>query len=421
MRPINRAVSTPHAAIDESKVHSQPFRQCTLGNGMNVFFGQVPRSDIIHLTLGFKAGYLGEDSPATAAGVVRIIESELTREGSVDVNCLCQESFAKFQFFFAGHQWSKVLPRIREMVFFANFSEEGLDAFRADCKWLRTDEENDDVAHLDRVLSTIWYGPDHPYLDTCETGYEEVTVDGLETFHKERYWEKGATIFVSGNVGDDGMQDLEEVFGTLALHDPRPRAPAKSSMFEGEAEFFRCHVDRYQNKGERADLLFKTVHRLGSDGVDVLWKLRFLSFIFGEGLDCRLTTLAKEFKYLAHGHSTVREFDQVAEWVIRTSAAMGSCDAARDLIRRALRQLCEVRMTVEELDRYRYAFLEQRVYRCYDLPEQLRLWEDAMLEGHRSDFFSVGAEVLRDLTPEGLRAVAEKYLKPELFRVGTLS
>lgn len=269
----------------------------------------------------------------------------------------------------------------------------------------------DFLAH--RSLLRATYGEHHPcgnYVE--EEDYRKITPTVLREFYDQYYHSGNCRIYLSGKVTDDVVRRVEAAFGT------EPFGNNRQPLIKPEYSFIATTEKRLFT--ERDDAMQSAV-KLGATTItrqhpDYL-KLRVLMTLFGGYFGSRLMSNIREDKGYTYGISAGIMFYPGSGLLV--ISAETDNQYVEPLIR-------EVYTEIEKLQSTLVSPGELATVRNYMLGEMCRNYEspfslaDAWMFIFTSDldnaYFTRSLEALKEVTPEEIQLLAERYLCKESLK-----
>ena len=145
-------------------------------------------------------------------------------------------------------------------------------------------------------------------------------------------------------------------------------------------------------------------------------KMQVLNNVFGGFFGSRLMDNIREDKGYTYGiHSYLMNHLKTSGLVISTEAGREVCEAAVAEIYKEMKALCDDLIPDDELQLTRN-YLIGSVLSDLDGPFQLASrWKNYILNGLGAEHFYSNMDVIRKVTPEELRDVAQRYMQPDDF------
>lgn len=306
-----------------------------------------------------------------------------------------------------------LLPLLSEMILTPTFPDEAFEAQH------RTRLANMYTAltkpsYVASCLSAeMSYGAEHPYmLPVTPEQCEAVSVEDVRRCHHEGITRHSMHIFVTGDL--DYRPDARDIMATFAKGlapdsvesfvdiPPSPQAPQTRI----------AHLPHTLQSAICATI--PAIGRLHPDYVD----LRHAAIALGGYFGSRLMTNIRERKGLTYGIGAalmgLRESGTVQ---ISAQCDPGYTETVVDEIRKELRLLASEPMSEDELTRLRRDVMST-LATTLDTPLSIMdYYESALLAGIPDGYYAAQVKSITSMTPERLRRIAARYLRPEELRI----
>lgn len=261
-----------------------------------------------------------------------------------------------------------------------------------------------------KALRLAAFGPGHPLgMTEEEWDYDRLTPGMLREFYTKYYHSGNCSVFLSGFVGRDVEERVEQLFGRGAWGEVRP--------YEEPEAYPICPTKARRTFLEKADALQSCVllgwHTLRWKEPDFL-KLRVLITVFGGYFGSRLMSNIREDKGYTYGISArILDFPDTGLGIVACETATANVEPLIGEVYREMERLRTELIGEEELD----------MVRNYLLGEMARSYEgafslaDAWINFEWAELPAAYPErsmrAVKDVTAEELRGLAQKYLTEE--------
>ncbi len=292
-----------------------------------------------------------------------------------------------------------------------HFSEEELNTYIA----RKVDKLSIDLIKNDTVcyreITENLYGADHPYgYNSTKDCFLDLQIEDVKKFYNEHIHSGNCFIFLAGDVQDHFYQDLDKLCQVL------PKG-------------LRSEIDQNRLKrspiGQRTTLLSgaknQTSVRLGTYSVnhkheDYL-KLLYLNTILGGYFGSRLSLNLREDKGITYG------IDSVLETNIHDGLLLISAEVSNDQVKTCLHEvykemdiLCNKLIGSREIMRVNN-YLMGYFITLFDGPfNSIRAVKTLALSHFPLNNLQTYYEELISLDKRDIRVMAQKYLKPDMFK-----
>lgn len=269
----------------------------------------------------------------------------------------------------------------------------------------------DFLAH--RSLLRALYGEQHPcgqYIE--ETDYHAITPAALKAFYNQYYHSGNCDIYLSGKVTDDIIRKVESTLGAEPFGNFHHESVKKSFVLE-PATAKRIFTEREDAMQSAVKLGMNTISRQHPDYM----KLRVLITLFGGYFGSRLMSNIREDKGYTYGISAgIMSYPDSSVLAVSTETDNKYVELL----------ITEIYNEIDKLQQTLVSSGELAMVRNYMLGEMCRNYEssfslaDAWMfiktSGVDDDYFSRSLQAIREVTPEEIRTLAERYLCKEKLK-----
>ena len=325
------------------------------------------------------------------------------------LNRSCYNETASLTLHCLNKHVKELLPVVKELITDSIFPEEELSIYKKNMQQrLAVNlKKNDFVAN--RLIDAYLFGEDHPYgRYTRHEDFEALQRDQLIDFFKNYYEQGKLILFAAGRLPANIEQLLDENFGDLPTHQinfqenpPRPVAEKK----------YRVVNDPGGVQGAiRIGREFPNRHHPDFPKVQVLNNL------FGGFFGSRLMHNIREDKGYTYGiYSYLQNHIHYSAWIVSTEAGRDVSEETVKEIYIEMNKLREELIGEEELSLVRN-YMMGTILGDLDGPFQiLSRWKNLILNSLDESYFYKSIEIIRTISAEELRSLAQKYLVPDDF------
>jgi predicted Zn-dependent peptidase len=300
---------------------------------------------------------------------------------------------------------------MREMITDANFPESELDIFKQNSQQkLQVNLKKCDFV-ANRLIDAYLFGEDHPYGKYLSAeNYQALSTDQLKAHFQQYYVNGRAVIFVAGKLPADLFEQLNQQFGDLAITKNGQSLPAQQLI---PAVQKKQHISNDPNGVQAAIRIARPFpNRHHPDFMNVM----VLNTLFGGFFGSRLMSNIREDKGYTYGiHSYVQNHIQESAWMISTEAGKDVSEATVTEVYKEMDLLRNTLIDEEELLLVRN-YMIGSILGDLDGPFQIiGRWKNIILNDLDEHYFYDSIKVIKSISAEELKALAEKYLKPADF------
>lgn len=310
-----------------------------------------------------------------------------------------------------------LLPLLSEMIMTPTFPDDAFEAqHRARLANMRTALTK--PSYIASCLSAeLSYGADHPYmlpvtLEQCEA----VSVEDVRRCHLEGITRHAMHIFVTGDL--DCVADTRGIVAKFAER----LAPTSIEPFEVVPPSPQAPQTRIEHLPHTIQSAIcasiPAIGRLHPDYVDLRHTVIALGGYFGS----RLMTNIRERKGLTYGIGAVLMGVHKSGTIqISAQCDIGYTDTVVEEIRNELRLLTSDPMGEDEMARLRRDVMST-LATTLDTPLSIMDYHEAALLADIPDgYYDAQVRSITSMTPERLRLIAARYLRPEELRIAIVT
>lgn len=414
---VNRAIQ-PEFSLPSTIEIPAPQKHLT-ADKREVLWLKIGTQDIVRITLQFPAGTKYQQKMLQASSTIGLL-SDGTK------NYSAQELAEKLDFYGSHIDYSidrdhavisafclekflyQTLELLKEIVIYPAFDENEFETYRQKRKTTMAIEKAKVMYQAREQFAAALYGKDHPYGSFAEPeDYDALTVDDLKTFHRERYLNQGALLFVSGMVTEEVVAKVAEEFDTVIS---RSTADAPVVTLSGIPDPSRIYIqkdDAVQSAIRMGRVLFSRNHPDYSG-------MQVLATIFGGYFGSRLMANIREDKGYTYGiFSSLVPMQESGYLTISTEVGCGVTNPTIEEVVKEMQRLRTEAVSEEELSLV-VNYLVGEMLRMLDGPFSI---VDAILELYQSglpvSFISEHFQKVKSVTSSELLELAIKYLDPK--------
>jgi zinc protease len=251
--------------------------------------------------------------------------------------------------------------------------------------------------------------PDYALLADL-ADFEEPNVMGMKRFFKDHYLNGLMRITLVGNVEQDSVDALIDLFGKWSMD----KFPPFGDNFETTEKRLHFQVPgAVQTAIRMGKMLFCKQHE------DYIG-FQLLNTILGDYFGSRLMSNIREDKGYTYGiGSAIMELQHDGYFVIVTEVGKEVADATLSEIRLELKRLQEEPVDDEELGLVKNYMLGQLLKSADGPYAMLDMYNSVDMYGLDLSFYDRAIEQIRNMTPEHVQELAKKYLNWEDFLIVT--
>jgi zinc protease len=409
----------------EFNLELKQYEKYYLKNGVPVYSINAGAEDVMMVELVFFAGNCFEDKNLVAASANYLLKNGTSKKNAFQLNEFfdyygsylnraCYNETATVSLHCLNKHIAGLLPVVEELITDPVFPDEEIAIYKQNMKQrLSVNMKKSDFT-AGRLIDAYLYGEQHPYGKyTSAEAYDALTRDELVEFYKKWYEKGQCIIFTAGRLPKNLPELLEKHFGSLPLnapvagnvpyHDPEPLATIGKPL--------RVVNDEHGVQGSiRIARPFPNRHDPDFQ------KSMVLNNIFGGYFGSRLMKNIREEKGYTYGiYSYLQNHVQHSAWMISTEVGKDVCEAAIVEIYKEMKVLRDDKIGDDEMMLVRNYMIGGLLGELDGPFQIIARWKNLVLNGLDKDYFYKSIEIIKTISPEELRDLANKYLQPENF------
>ncbi len=400
----------------------KPYQKMVLNNGVEVYAINAGEQELLQLEIVFYAGNSYEANKGVALATNFMLKNGTSTKTAFQINehfeyygAYCNRSCYNETAVLSLHTLNKhlnvLLPVMREIITDANFPESELDIFKQNSQQkLQVNLKKCDFV-ANRLIDAYLFGEDHPYGKYLSAeNYQALSTDQLKAHFQQYYVNGRAVIFVAGKLPADLFEQLNQQFGDLTITKNGQSLTAQQLT---PAVQKKQHISNDPNGVQAAIRIARPFpNRHHPDFMNVM----VLNTLFGGFFGSRLMSNIREDKGYTYGiHSYVQNHIQESAWMISTEAGKEVSEATVTEVYKEMDLLRNTLIEEEELLLVRN-YMIGSILGDLDGPFQIiGRWKNIILNDLDEKYFYDSIKVIKTISAEELKALAEKYLKPADF------
>lgn len=406
----------------ELELKAFSFRE--LKNHTPVYSIDAGAEDVLSLELLFEAGSALEAKPQVAAATNQLIKNGTKDKTAFQVaetvdfygaylNTNCGTEYSSITLSCLSRQLPNLLPLLVELLTEGQFPQQELDIYKQNS--LQRLEMNLKKGEFiaGRLIDAYAYGPRHPYGQyTHKEDLAGLSRQDLLDFYKGFYTHGRLKIFVAGKLPGNIFSLLDNSLGLLPFN--KGVSLLKSIDYSHDPAPDKIHTVINDDSSVQGAI---RLARLMPGRKSPDWSgLTVLNTVFGGYFGSRLMSNIREDKGYTYGiHSYLQNHLHESAWVVSTEAGRDVCPATIEEVWKEAALLRTTLVDEEELQLVKN-YVVGSVLGSLDGPFQIiNRWKSYILHDLPLDYFDRHMEVVKEIQPEALKALAEKYLDASLF------
>jgi len=405
----------------EFELELKPYEKFVLDNGIEVYAIDAGAQDVLQMEMVFYAGNSFEKSNAVAATTSYMLKNGTSSKSAFELNehfefygayCnrTCQNETASISLHTLSKHLPVLLPVIKEMITDSIFPEEELSIYIQNSKQKLSVslKKCDFVAN--RLIDAYLFGENHPYGKyIASADYDALTTAQLKEHFQQYYLNGHCIIFVAGKLPVDLFKVVNEQFGHLTIKPGKQQIT--NNILPAVTKKYRLTNDPKGVQGAiRIARDFPNRHHPD------FMKMMVLNTVFGGFFGSRLMSNIREEKGYTYGiHSYVQNHFHDTALLISTESGKDVTDATVEEIYKEMEILREELIDEEELLLVRN-YLIGNILGDLDGPFHIiGRWKNIILNNLKEEYFYDSIKMIKTISAEELKTLANKYLQPADF------
>lgn len=409
---LERSVAPPIKLIEEIDFPSP--ERYTLKNGVEVYAFNLGSQEVVQVDLTFDINRSRAKNPFVAKAVNELIgESTKNRDSGalgeeIDFYGAFLESnysvdHSSVSLFSLTNKLDLVLPLFEEAVKETIFPERELSIFLKNQKhqFLVQQEKVSTLAR--RLYSKLLYG-EHYYGDRTELeDFDTTSAEDLTKFYEDYYGAENCSIIVTGRFDSSIFKKLDDAFGNL------------KQGVKNESDF-PLELNKHQKELHLKDDALQSAIRIGKVvdiefGSDDYFKLKVLNTTLGGYFGSRLMMNIREDKGYTYGIGS--GLNAMFNGVVFSIATEVGADVTQDAISEIYKEVQILQnelISEDELETVKNHMLGS-ILGASDGPFSIaQQFKGVSFKGKDFTFFDDFIKVIKEVTSDDLKAIANKYL-----------
>lgn len=419
---INRTIAPSIKSPVDFAIHLKSCEKYVLDNGIPLYAVDAGAQDVVMVEWVFYAGNWHEAKNIVAATTNYMLKSGTVQKTAFSLseyfefhgaylNRSCYNETATITLHCLSKHLQHLLPVVAEILTESIFPESELAIYKQNQKQrLQVNLRKCDFV-ANRLIDEYLFGIKHPYGKYTSTlDYDAIEIEELRNFYQQYYRNGNCMIFAAGKLPAALPKLLNQYFGHLPIN-KHPVIPIKHEIKAAIEKKYNIVNDEAGIQGAiRLARPFPNRHHVDFQPVQVL------NNVLGGFFGSRLMSNIREDKGYTYGiHSYLQNHIHSSAWVISTEAGKDVCGDTIKEIYHEMQLLCDELIPSEELDLIRNYMLGS-ILGDLDGPFQIiARWKNYILNGVDETTFNKNLGIIRNITVQELRMMAQKYLQPKAF------
>ncbi len=419
---IDRKITPPIVDAVHLNIELPMYEKHVLSNGVEVYLFNMGTQDTMMVNWIFDAGNWFEEKNLVASATNHLLKNGTTNKNAFAINehfefygsylnRNCYHETAEVTLHCLSKHVQELLPVVAELLVESTFPEDELDIFKKNMQQrLKVSlQKNEFVAG--RLIEAYMFGEEHPYgRYSREEDYSNLGQQEIKEFFNQYYKNGQLIIIAAGVLPKNIVQQLEASFGKLHLK--KHIRPENSLSFHPSSE----KKYRIQNSTDGVQGSIRLGRYFPNRKHPDFPLMQVLNNVFGGFFGSRLMNNIREDKGYTYGiNSYLMNHIQTSALMVSTEAGKDVCEPALVEIYKEMDRLCNEPISQEELMLTRN-YLIGSILSELDGPFQVASrWKNYILNGLTEEYFYNSIKTIREVRPQDLQEVAQKYLNKNEF------
>ena len=419
---LNRTIAPNIKNPVEFDLKLPPCKKMLLKNNVPVYAVNAGERDVIMIEWVFDAGNWFEEKNLIASATNFLLKNGTSKKSAFEIsdyfeyygaflNRSCYNETATISLHCLTKHIKELLPVVAEMITSAVFHQEELETLIQNQKQkLQVSLRKCDYV-ASQLLDELLYGKNHPYgKQPHAKDYDNLNRDEIISFYNQYYINGNCKIFTAGKLPEDILEILDAEFGSLPLN---KKSTEFHSIQKDTASEKKHHIVN-DKKGVQAAI--RLARPFPNRHHPDFQKVQVLNNVFGGYFGSRLMSNIREDKGYTYGiYSYLQNHINESAWVISTEAGKEVLTATLEEIYKEMKLIREGFILPNELLLVKN-YMMGLMLGNLDGPFQIiARWKSYILNGVDENYFNNAIQTIKNVTPNELDEMANKYLQPDTF------
>jgi predicted Zn-dependent peptidase len=403
-------------------IQLKPYQKFALDNGVEVYAYEGGSQEVLLVDMVFDAGNTYEEKNWVAAATNFLLKNGTSTKSSFEItdafefygahlNRTCTNETATVTLHCLTKHFEEVIPLMGEIISEATFPEKEIAILKQNQiqRLLLNLKKGDFIAN--RLIDEYLFGFEHPYGKySVEQDYKNINREDLVAFYDKYYKQGKCVIFIAGKFPSSIEALLNKHIGQLALNKKEIKEQIHPIVSATQKKYSIVNDAASVQGSIRLARPFPNRHHPDFPAAQVL------NNIFGGFFGSRLMSNIREDKGYTYGiHSYLQNYKHAGAWMVSTDAGKDVCKATIEEVYKEMKKLRETLVEPDELKLVKNYMLGA-LLGDLDGPFQIiSRWKSYLLNDLTADYFYNTIQVVREVQPEQILALANTYLKEEDF------
>ncbi len=391
-----------------------------LSNGIPLYIIDRGEQPLSRLDILFTSGRANAVHPLAAEFTVNMLREGAAGKSSAEIaesldyfgvtlQTMASMRNTYITLYSANSYFFDVLPILRDLILHPTFPEAEFVTQRDRARQSLLVELEKVSTLAGRAFASQMFGADHPYGRMPElVDYETLTIDHLRAYHAEHYVAGRCRLVLSGRITPEMVDLLVDLFSEMPSTAVSPLVLPPFSPADSHYSFV--------SKSGALQSGIRVSRFVVGRNHPHHHALRVLNTILGGYFGSRLMSNIREDKGYTYGiQSTVIAFPDAAYLTIHTQTAVEYVAPLLREVRAELSRLRHELVSSDELHMVR-SYMIGEILRLFDTPISVAEVFVSLLAAELDfEYYAARFEVIRTITSDGLRDLAQQYFSPDDF------
>lgn len=416
---VDRSIP-PGFKIPEQVAFTQPIMR-TLKNGVPLFFISTPHIDVVKIEVIMPNNHT-DYSPTK--GLIPFFTLNMLLEGTHEMSSDELDDF--FDYYateveiVSGYEqqglsllttkkhFREVLPVFRSLFTEATFPEKELEKRKSQKKLTIAIQKDQTGARANQLLRKTLFGEMHPFGYISEEAHvDTVTRSGIKNYYSSNFC-IAPEIFVTGNISDREMQEIENQFNDLPFQKEIGSSPVFTT-FDGK----RVTEERPQSLQSSIRLGKILIPKSHPDYHALMVFNTTLGGYFGS----RLIKNIREEKGYTYGISSLLGSLRTTDyWMVLADVKKGFAGATMDEVYKEITLLKEIALEKEELETVRNYMVGHFLSQFSNPFDLMGRFKKIHLQGLGYSYYEDQLKYIKTFDPDEISHIGKKYFADETIK-----
>jgi predicted Zn-dependent peptidase len=423
MNTLDRTIA-PNIRKTNSFSLQKPIEKA-LSNGIHFYIFKNKELDLIHFSLRIRAGSLFEPAKSIANSAYSLLIESAVGKSAAETeefldfygssfNISVAFEYVTLSFVIPKRNCLKVLPFIFDFITSPVYDETALLQYKQrkfndlEYNLLKPGYCADQLMYHNLLNPLIPVGK-----ILCREDIENITVFGMEAYHRDTFCAENINLFIAGNIDDDEIRLLSRFCENIPTGKPSRLPQIVPNVQDIQPE--KLIIEQRDNLSQSSIRICKRLFAYENpDRHD----FAILNTILGDYFGSRLMKNLREEKGYTYGiFSHVVYFGDNSIFYMDTDVNMDKTKDAIAQCQKELERLCHDLVSEEELTivkSYLQGALLRRLDGTVDYMRNYCVWQSAGLDANEQQRTM---EAIEQITPVRILQLAQQYLNPNDFIV----